>query len=64
MHYATSQAVRGKVKAGSWADAVLDAADRGQVDRSLCPVLMIDYMGPILDTTIFGVSSAVWLFAK
>jgi cytochrome P450 len=64
MHYATTQAVRGKVKPGSWADAVLDAADRGEVDRSLCPVLMIDYMGPSLDTTIFGISSGVWLFAK
>ena len=64
MHYATTQAVRGKVRPGSWADAVLDAADRGEVDRSLCPVLMIDYMGPSLDTTIFGISSGVWLFAK
>jgi cytochrome P450 len=43
---------------------VLDAADRGEVDPSLCPVLMIDYMGPSLDTTIFGISSGVWLFAK
>ena len=43
---------------------MLDAADRGDVDRSLCPVLMVDYMGPSLDTTIFGISSEVWLFAK
>jgi cytochrome P450 len=42
MHYATTQAVRGKVRPGSWTDAILDAADRGEVDRSLCPVLMID----------------------
>jgi cytochrome P450 len=64
MHYATTQAVRGKLKPGSWAEAILEAADRGDVDRSLCPVLMIDYMGPSLDTTIFGISSGVWLFAK
>jgi cytochrome P450 len=64
MRYATIQAVRGRVKPGSWAAAVLDAADRGEVDRSLCPVLMIDYMGPSLDTTIFGISSGVWLFAN
>jgi cytochrome P450 len=64
MRYATTQAVRGRVKPGSWAEAVLDAADRGEVDRSLCPVLMIDYMGPSLDTTIFGISSGVWLFAN
>jgi cytochrome P450 len=64
MHYATTQAVRGKLKPGSWAEAILDAADQGEVDRSLCAVLMIDYMGPSLDTTIFGISSGVWLFAK
>lgn len=64
MNYATTQAVRGKLKPGSWAEAVLDAVDRGEVDRSLSPVLMIDYMGPSLDTTIFGISSGVWLFAK
>lgn len=64
MRYATTQAVRGKVKTGSWADAILDAVDRGEVDSSLCPALMIDYMGPSLDTTTFGISSGVWLFAK
>jgi cytochrome P450 len=26
--------------------------------------MMIDYMGPSLDTTIFGISSGVWLFAN
>jgi cytochrome P450 len=25
---------------------------------------MIDYMGPSLDTTIFGIGNGVWLFAK
>jgi len=28
------------------------------------PVMMIDYMGPSLDTTIFAISSGVWLFAN
>jgi len=64
MHYATTQAVREKLRPRSWAESVLNAADRGEVDRSLCPVLMIDYMGPSLDTTIFGISSGVWLFGK
>jgi cytochrome P450 len=26
--------------------------------------MMIDYMGPSLDTTIFGIASGVWLFAN
>lgn len=64
MEYATSQAVRGKLKPGSWAEGILDAADRGEIDPALCPVLMIDFVGPSLDTTIFGISNGVWLFAK
>lgn len=64
MEYATTQAVPGKLKAGSWAEAVHHAADRGEVPRAACPVMMIDYMGPSLDTTIFGISSAIWLFAQ
>jgi cytochrome P450 len=63
MEYATTQAVPGKLKPGSWAEAVHDAAARGEVDPGKCPVMMIDYMGPSLDTTIFAISSAVWLFA-
>jgi cytochrome P450 len=64
MHYATTQAVRGNLKPGSWADAILDAIDRGEVDRAVCPAMMIDYMAPSLDTTICAIGSGVWLFAK
>src|SRR5262249_3115916 len=41
MHYASSQAVRGKLKPGSWADAILDAVDRGEVDQAVCPTMMM-----------------------
>jgi cytochrome P450 len=64
MHYAETQAVRGKLKPGSWAEAVLDAVDRGDVDPAFRPVMMIDYMGPSLDTTIAAIGSGVWLFAR
>ncbi|MFS3128584.1 cytochrome P450 [Nocardioides sp. Bht2] len=64
MEYATNQAVRGKLRPGSWAEAILDAADRGEVSPEQCPVMMIDYMGPSLDTTISAIGSAVWLFAE
>jgi cytochrome P450 len=64
MHYATTQAVRGKLKPGSWAEGIIDAMDRGEVDEATRPVLMIDYMGPSLDTTIHAIGSGVWLFAK
>ncbi|MCC8953514.1 cytochrome P450 [Bradyrhizobium sp. Pear77] len=64
MHYAETQAVPGKLKPGSWAEAIHHAAAAGEVPSEAVPVMMIDYMGPSLDTTIFGISSGVWLFAK
>jgi len=64
MHYARTQAVPGKLKPGSWAEAIHEAADRGEVPREAVPVMMIDYMGPSLDTTIFGIANGVWLFAN
>jgi cytochrome P450 len=64
MEYATNQAVRGKLKPGSWAEGILDAVDRGEVPHAACPALMVDYLGPSLDTTIFAISNAVWLFAQ
>jgi cytochrome P450 len=64
MHYARTQAVPGKLKPGSWAEAIHHAADRGEVPPEAVPVMMIDYMGPSLDTTIFGIANGVWLFAN
>jgi cytochrome P450 len=64
MHYARTHAVPGKLKPGSWAEAIHHAAAAGEVPPEAVPVMMIDYMGPSLDTTIFAISSAVWLFAK
>ena len=64
MHYATMQAVRGKLKPGSWAEAIVDAVDRGDADPAARPALMIDYLGPSLETTISAIGSGVWLLAK
>lgn len=64
MAYAHTQAVPGKLKPGSWAEAIHFAADRGDVPRAAVPVMMIDYMGPSLDTTIFAIGNGVWHFAN
>jgi cytochrome P450 len=64
VQYAATQAVRGKLKPGSWAEALHDAADRGEIAREALPVMMIDYMAPSLDTTIFAITNAVDLFAR
>jgi cytochrome P450 len=39
------------------------AADQGEIERSRCPMLFIDYLAPSLDTTISALGNAVWLFA-
>jgi cytochrome P450 len=64
MQYARTHAVPGKLKPGGWAEAIHHAAAAGEVPSEAVPVMMIDYMGPSLDTTIFGISSGVWLFAN
>jgi len=40
------------------------AAAVGEVPPEAVAVSMIDCMGPSLDTTIFAISSGVWLFAN
>jgi cytochrome P450 len=64
MQYARHQAVPSRLKPGSWAEAIHHAAVAGEVPVEAVPVMMIDYMGPSLDTTIFGISSGIWLFAN
>jgi cytochrome P450 len=64
LHYAFNEAVPGKLKPGGWAAMIYEAADRGEIRHDQCPVMMNDYMGPSLDTTIFATSSAIWLFAN
>jgi hypothetical protein len=44
MHYAHTHAVPGKLKPGSWAEAIHHAA-AGEVPPEAVPVMMIDYMG-------------------
>jgi cytochrome P450 len=64
MDYATNQAVPENVKPGSWAAGIHEAVARGDVPAETCPAILVDYMGPSLDTTICAISTAVWLFAN
>src|SRR6184192_2964318 len=58
------QVVRDRsILAGSMGDDLLRAADEGKLPRAECPMLMIDYLVPSLDTTISAISSALHLFA-
>jgi cytochrome P450 len=48
---------------GSMAAGILDAAARGDLEPDQCPMAIIDYLGPSLDTTVAALGNAIWLFA-
>jgi len=53
--YCINEAVPPNLKPDGWADRLYQAADAGKVERSQCPGMMREYIGPALDTTIFGI---------
>ena len=53
-----------QVRAGSWAARLYEQGEAGVVPKELCPVLMRDYLGPSLDTTILATGSTIALFAR
>jgi cytochrome P450 len=62
--FAMTEAVPGKLDPDGWAAELYAAADSGDVPRDKCPFMMIDYVTPSLDTTIYAVSNAIRLFAE
>ena len=64
VRFAFEDCVPGKLKPDGWAQRIWDAAERGEIHHDQCPVMMNDYMGPSLDTTIFATQSAIRLFAE
>lgn len=51
------------VMPGSMADELLGAVDDGTLPAQEVPPLLVDYIGPSMDTTISAISSAIHLFA-
>ncbi|MDQ2812103.1 MAG: cytochrome P450 [Actinomycetota bacterium] len=62
--FAATEAVPGKIDPDGWAAQLYQAADRGELPRDKCPVLMLDYVTPSLDTTILGITNTIALFAE
>lgn len=56
--------MRDRLRPGSWGRRIFEAADRGEVEPERCPVLMRDYLGPSLDTTIFATANLIMLFGR
>lgn len=61
--YAINDAVPGRIDPDGWAAHLYQAAERGELPREKCPVMMLDYVTPSLDTTILAITSAIALFA-
>ncbi|MGW3955534.1 cytochrome P450 [Streptomyces sp. NPDC004752] len=64
MAFAMNDAVPGKIAPDGWAAQLYEAADRGEIPHDKCPVMMLDYVTPSLDTTILAIANAVALFAR
>ena len=63
LSFAINDAVPGNIDPDGWAAHLYQAADRGEMPRDKCPVMMLDYVTPSLDTTILGIANTIALFA-
>ena len=63
VEFAVRTATEGDLIPGSVGAQMLKAARSGELEPERVPLLVIDYLGPSLDTTISAISSAVWLLA-
>jgi len=52
-----------KLIPGGWAARIWEAVERGDLDPAEPPLLMNDYLGPSLDTTINATANLIWLLA-
>lgn len=55
---------RGDLDPDGWTAALFRAADRGDLTDEQARLMLMDYLGPALDTTINGLGNALWLFAN
>jgi cytochrome P450 len=63
VEFAIRTAAEGNLLPGSIGAAVIDSARRGELQPEQVPPLILDYLGPSLDTTISAIGNAVWLLA-
>jgi cytochrome P450 len=64
MGYAADLVRDRRLAPGSVGDDLLAAADRGDLAMDQCPALMIDYLGPSVETTVAAIGNALALFAR
>ncbi len=64
IEYAFTKIVPTELKPQSWAWSAFEAARRGEITENEARGLILDYVAPSLDTTIFAITNAIWLFAN
>jgi cytochrome P450 len=64
VRYSFDPTLVSRLKPRGWAARLWEAADRGEIAYEQCPVMLNDYWGPSLETTIFATTSAIWLLAE
>lgn len=64
MLFARSVVRRGEMLPGSMGADLMQMVHSGEMQRSECPALMIDYLAPSLDTTISAIASSLMLLAQ
>jgi len=63
IEYASTVAAQGRLAPDGLGAAVLAAAERGEIGPEQCPLLMLDFLGPSLDTTASALGAAFHLFS-
>jgi cytochrome P450 len=62
--YILTKAIPGRLKPGSWTARIYELAERGDVPREVCPLLVRDYIGPSLDTTIAATGELIFQLGR
>ncbi|MEX2127628.1 MAG: cytochrome P450 [Xanthobacteraceae bacterium] len=63
-NYIATKATPERLKPGSWTARIYELADRGEIPRETCPLLVRDYIGPSLDTTIAATGQLIYQLAR
>ncbi len=62
--YVSTEGLSGTLKPGGWTARLYEFADRGEIPRTIVPMLFRDYIAPSLDTTISATGHLFHLLAR
>lgn len=62
--YILTRATPGKLKPGSWTARIYELAERKEIPPEACPLLVRDYIGPSLDTTIAAIGELIYQLGR